>query len=324
MLKASVYGNTDTGLVRTNNEDSYIAQTIWDNNHWLLAVIDGLGGYEGGEVAATIAKGTVIEAMDKYSGRDCLDVVMQAVTDANNAIYNKRIITEGLEGMGCVMTAAILDLSKRQLNVAHVGDTRLYRYVNGQLEKLTHDHSFVGTLEDEGRISEEDAMKHPRRNLIDRIVGDEQKDVNTSCFIEAAVFPIANGQQYLLCSDGLSDMLTSSEMASVLHESISPKKKVQKLIKSANEHGGKDNISAIVANVFSAPHDSRFTRRNNVTKAKKTRKNKRNICDVRTKEEVTLDGSDHRGKSFLYGFSLTAIVIFTIIITTIVLIRIYL
>ncbi len=324
MLKASVYGNTDTGLIRTNNEDSYIAQTIWDNNHWLLVVIDGLGGYEGGEIAATIAKETVIDAMDKYSGRDCLDIIMQAVTDANNAIYDKRIVTEGLEGMGCVMTAAILDLNNKQLNVAHVGDTRLYRYVNSQLEKLTHDHSFVGTLEDEGRISEEDAMRHPRRNLIDRIVGDEQKDINTSRFIEAAVFPVAKGEQYLLCSDGLSDMLTSSEITSVLCESNSPKKKVQQLISIANEHGGKDNVTAIVANVFSAPHDSRFPRRNSVAKGKanKARKKKRKYSDIQTQDEVTLGGLDNRSKGFYYGFSLAVILILTIIIAMVLLTRV--
>ena len=107
MLKASVYGNTDTGLVRTNNEDSYIAQAIWDNDHWLLVVIDGLGGYEGGEVAASIAKATVLESIEKNTERDCLDIIMQAVADANNAIYNKRINTKDLGDMGCVMTAAI-------------------------------------------------------------------------------------------------------------------------------------------------------------------------------------------------------------------------
>ena len=329
MLKASVYGNTDTGLVRTNNEDSYIAQAIWDNDHWLLVVIDGLGGYEGGEVAASIAKATVLESIEKNTERDCLDIIMQAVADANNAIYNKRINTKDLGDMGCVMTAAILDLSKKQLNVAHVGDTRLYRCDNSGLEKLTHDHSFVGTLEDEGRISEEDAMKHPRRNLIDRIVGDEQKDTETSQFIEAAVFPVFRGEQYLLCSDGLSDMLTSTEISDVLQETITTKKKVQKLIELANNHGGKDNITAIVAGVFYETNDSHFIRKNGVWKGKrnKTRTKNRNGSSVDVKsfdEDVISSDTDNREINSLYRFSLLIIFIMTIVITAIVLIRIHL
>lgn len=251
MLVAKAYGNSDKGLERTNNEDAFIAQTIWDNNHWLLVVIDGLGGYEGGEVAASISKETILHTVEEMKGKDCLDVIMQSVTDANNAIFNQRSSEEGLSDMGCVVTAAILDLEKKQLNVAHVGDTRLYQLDGNGLSKLTHDHSFVGALEDEGSISEEDAMNHPRRNLIDRIVGDELKETESPKFIEAAVFPVAKGNQYLLCSDGLSDMLSSVEINSVLQKGVNVKKKVNQLIDAANKKGGRDNITVVIASVDS-------------------------------------------------------------------------
>lgn len=319
MLKASVYGKTDIGLVRSNNEDTYIAQPIWDNSHWLLVVIDGLGGYEGGEIAASIASVTILDMVEKYHKADCLDVIMQAVADANNAIFNKRAEAKGMSDMGCVITAAILDLSKKQLNVAHVGDTRLYQFNNHGLVKLTHDHSFVGNLEDEGHISEEDAMKHPRRNLIDRIVGDELKEIETSHFIEAAIFPVAKGDQFLLCSDGLSDMLTSAEISQVLQKPISLKKKIHQLIASANQHGGKDNVTAIGVFVSSEQNNSQIKRRNGITKNKPEKKvRKRNIIDK--KNVVERDTGSNVGNHFDMNllskyFAVTILGIVIVIIT---------
>lgn len=287
MLRASVYGNTDPGLIRSNNEDAYIAQPIWDSNHWLLVVIDGLGGYEGGEVAASIAKSTILGVMEKYQERNSLDAIMQSITDANNAIFNQRKSSDKLSDMACVITAAVLDLSKKQLNVAHVGDTRLYQCDKGGLLKLTHDHSFVGALEDGGHITEEDAMKHPRRNLIDRIVGDELKEKDTPRFIEAAVFPVIKGNQYLLCSDGLSDMLTSAEILSVMQNRISVKRKVNQLITSANKHGGKDNVTAIVIYVDSEQEKVNVGRRNGLTQDKKQKpKNKKKKKNNRNEETI--------------------------------------
>ena len=284
MLKATVYGNSDTGIVRNNNEDAYIAQLIWDDKHWLLVVIDGLGGYEGGEVAASIAKRTILNSVEKMHGKNCLDVIMQSVADANNAIFDQRNSTEGLDNMGCVITAVMLDLAKKQLSVAHVGDTRLYQYNNNGLVKLTHDHSFVGGLEDEGHITEEDAMNHPRRNLIDRIVGYGLKDIESPRFIEASVFPVSKGDQYLLCSDGLSDMITSTEICSVLQKGINVRKKVKRLIDFANKKGGKDNITVIVADIGLETERINFGRkvmsqdRNTVkSKRKKQHKQKNDI-----------------------------------------------
>lgn len=269
MIRASVYGNTDTGRIRSNNEDAYIAQRIWDDNHWLLVVIDGLGGHEGGEVAAAIAKSTILNVVKQKLNHDCIDVIVQAVTEANNTIFKERESKEELCEMGCVVTAAILDLGKKQLSVAHVGDTRLYQYDNGGLLKLTHDHSFVGGLEDEGRITEADAMTHPRRNYIDRIVGDALKDTEAPRFIEASIFPVTKGCQFLLCSDGLSDMLTSLEISSILQSKSNVKRKVSQLISSANEHGGKDNITVVLANIDSFQEKRNLVGRKSSSKEQK-------------------------------------------------------
>lgn len=316
MLGASVYGNTNIGLVRKNNEDAFIAQRIWDDNHWLMAVIDGLGGYEGGEVAAAIAKDAIIRYVEGKQGMDCLDVIMQSVVDANNSILNQRS-TLNLNDMGCVITASILDLEKKQLNVAHVGDTRLYLCDNNGFVKLTHDHSFVGSLEDDGHISEEDAMNHPRRNLIDRIVGDEIKDIDTPRFIEAAVFPVSQGNQYLLCSDGLSDMLTSAEMNSILQKEGSVKKKVNRLIDYANNQGGKDNITAIVANIIHKEYPKNPDY-NKQLKGKKS-KNKRNKKHRSKKTLSTQTQSEDKTRVGLYKFGFITLLIVVVLLVLILL-----
>lgn len=319
MLIAKAYGNSDKGLIRTNNEDAFIVQTIWDTNHWLLVVIDGLGGYEGGEVAASIAKETILHSVEEMKGRDCLDAIMQSVTDANNAIFNQRNNKEGLGDMGCVVTAAILDLEKRQLNVAHVGDTRLYQLDSNGLSKLTHDHSFVGTLEDEGRISEDDAMNHPRRNLIDRTVGDDLKDIDTPKFIEAAVFPVFKGNQYLLCSDGLSDMITSAEIDSILQKKTNLKNKVNHLINSANNKGGKDNITVIVANIIHKEYPNNVVCKN-PAKSKKSKIKRRN---KHKNEKLLSIQTQNESKTFeiLYKVGAIALIIVVIFLALILLSR---
>ena len=149
-MNATFHGQTDTGRVRDNNEDAFVLQRIWDNDHLLCVVIDGLGGYEGGEVAAEIAATTIINYLEVNHGAKTLELLKQAVVEANNAIVAGKADRPELAKMGCVLTASIIDLQARQLNVAHVGDTRLYRIVGGNIAKLTHDHSIVGYLEETG------------------------------------------------------------------------------------------------------------------------------------------------------------------------------
>lgn len=311
MLAASVYGGSNTGLVRKNNEDAFLAQTIWDQWHWLLVVIDGLGGYEGGEIAAAIAQKTIVDSVSSKQGIDCLDVIMQAVVDANNEIYNQRMHLDGKNNMGCVITAAILDLTKNQLHVAHVGDTRLYQWNNNRLNKITHDHSFVGELEDEGRLSESDAMNHPKRNLVDRIVGDELKDIDSSRFIEASIFPVSKGDQFILCSDGLSDMLTSDEISSVIINNISEKKKVLQLIERANQKGGKDNITVVVANITTETNSKKQKR---LPQKQTKKKKKRNKINQKDKQRNQISVNNEETKFYKIGFIITTILLIVILL----------
>lgn len=243
----SFFGNTDLGKNRTNNEDAFIAQFIWSDQVMLAAAIDGVGGYEGGEIAAAIAKQTIVDYLQSYPNGKRSDLIKQAVVEANNAIYKAREEYDKHPQMSCVLTAALIDTQSGYLHMAHIGDTRLYQYADGQIKKLSHDHSLVGYREEIGELTEDEAMHHPQRNVISRDVGSQFMDINTDQ-VETASFPLVSNATYLLCSDGLSDMLTSSMMEAILNSDKTPEEKVQALIDKANEEGGNDNITVVLAN----------------------------------------------------------------------------
>lgn len=250
IISAEVFGNYDTGLVRKNNEDNFVATFVWGGNHILAAAIDGVGGYEGGEVAAEIAKVTIEKFVSESDpGSNPLDVIKDAVVEANNAIMKHKASHPELSQMGCVLTAAIIDLNECLLYMAHVGDSRLYQYSDGKLTKLSHDHSIIGYREEIGDLTEEEAMHHPQRNLIERLLGDTIHCVDDKNFIDAAIVPFNITTQFLFCSDGLSDMLTSKQISSCLNRGYSPQEEVSKLIELACAAGGKDNITAVVAQI---------------------------------------------------------------------------
>ena len=246
-MKATYYGDTNIGKVRTNNEDNFIAQQIWDDRHLLLVVIDGVGGYEGGEVAAEVARYSIIKYLEDFPNGNCLDLLKLAVVNANNDIIQYQQYIPKYDQMGCVLTAALIELDNSVINTVHIGDTRLYQHHNGILQKLTHDHSYVGPLEESGKLTEEEAMHHPHRNIIYRFLGDSIHMLEDKKFMEVAYFPILPHSQLLLCSDGLYDIVTSAEMCQILQQPIAIEKKVHMLIEQANRNGGKDNITAIVA-----------------------------------------------------------------------------
>ena len=246
MNKISYVGKSDIGKLRTNNEDANIAQNIWDDNHVLGVAIDGVGGYEGGERAAEIAKETIVDYLMKHQNGERLDLLKSAVVEANNKIEDERQTKKQFPNMSCVLTACIVEVDKKRINMVHVGDTRLYQYYGNALLKLSHDHSLIGYREEIGNLTEEEAMNHPERNLINRLVGETFHHLDDKDFIEAATFPLLPNSTLLLCSDGLCDMLTSSEMLSVLKQNISLKDKVKELIRLANDKGGKDNITVIL------------------------------------------------------------------------------
>lgn len=248
-LDVTYFGATDIGKVRINNEDTFIAQSIWDDRHILLVVIDGMGGEEGGEVAADIARSSILRYLEEFQNDTILNLIKRAVADANNEIVRNKEARPQYRRMGCVATAGIIDLDEKTLSIAHVGDSRLYRYSNGELIKLTHDHSLVGYQEEQGILTEEQAMKHPRRSVIERCLGSDNHLADDASFIEAAVFPLFDEETYLFCSDGLCDVLTSSEIEDCLSLKLSPESECGKLIAATNNAGGKDNITIVIAHI---------------------------------------------------------------------------
>lgn len=247
MDSVSFIGQTDIGLVRTNNEDSFIAQTIWDDNHIVCAAIDGVGGYEGGEVAAEMARETILRFLSEYRDGNLQDLISQAVLQANNAIYERRKSDARFPNMSCVVSAGLIDVLNDKLYIAHVGDSRIYSYVNGSLKKLTHDHSLVGYREEIGELTEEEAMNHPHRNIIERCLGERLVLFdNLSSFIDSQQIDIPANGKLVFCSDGLTDLVTSAEIVSVLSREGGTDDKSQALIDCAKSHGGKDNITVVL------------------------------------------------------------------------------
>lgn len=252
-MEIEYFGATDIGRVRTNNEDIFITMPIWDEFHILLVVIDGMGGEEGGEIASCIARDALIKYLAEFHDDTPLNLIKRAVADANNEIVRQKEIQPKYARMGCVATAGIIDVQTLTLSIAHVGDSRLYRYSNGELTKLTHDHSMVGYQEEQGILTEREAMNHPRRSIIERCLGEDLHLADDVSFIEGGVFPLIENDIFLFCSDGLSDILSSAEIAEVLKQNKTANIICQDLIDKANFAGGKDNITVVYAKVL--PHD---------------------------------------------------------------------
>lgn len=239
------FGLSDMGRQRTNNEDAFITEQL-DEKSILAVVIDGVGGYEGGEVAAEIARTEIPNYLHEFRNGERLELLKQAVVSANNAIFNRRQTDNKRSSMSCVLTSAIIDANRKVIDMVHVGDTRLYQYQNKLFTKLSHDHSLIGYREEIGDLTEEQAMCHPQRNVISRDVGSVKHEVEDKDFIEATEFPLLPNSIFLLCSDGLTDLITSEQISSVLVQKASLENKARSLINAANEAGGKDNITVVL------------------------------------------------------------------------------
>lgn len=239
-------GQTDTGIRRRDNQDTFLCTALWSDSRALLAVIDGVGGYAGGDRAAVIARDSIRQYMASPKG-DVLSMLREAVVFANNQINRHRQEDLRLSQMCCVLTAAVADAEAERLYFAHVGDTRLYRFREGQLEKLTSDHSLVGIREDANELTEEEAMHHPRRNEILREVGSIWHRVDDPDFMEWGETDFLPADKLLLCSDGLTDMVRQAQIGTVLEQSSAMPEQVETLIRLANEQGGKDNITVVLA-----------------------------------------------------------------------------
>lgn len=246
MSSLLIAGKTDVGQRRQDNQDTFICTPIWSDDSVLLAAIDGVGGYAGGDRAAAIAKESIEKYMTTPNG-DPLSMLREAVVFANNQIHQERQQTPQLAQMACVLTTAVADSRLRKLYYVHVGDTRMYRFRGGVLEKITRDHSLVGIREDASELTEAEAMQHPRRNEILRDVGSLAHRVDDPDFLESGETAFEPGDVLLLCSDGLTDMITQAQIRAVLGRKLSLDAQAMELIRVANQQGGKDNITVVLA-----------------------------------------------------------------------------
>ncbi|MGE5518283.1 MAG: PP2C family protein-serine/threonine phosphatase [Candidatus Dadabacteria bacterium] len=253
------FGLTDTGRLRDNNEDAFIAEKVQDGNYILGCVIDGVGGYEGGEVAAEIARQTILDVLQKSTG-DLISQMRLALRSSNEKIYKERSTNNDRQNMACVLTMAIVDIQNNQFYYAHVGDTRLYLFRDHSLVKVTKDHSFVGFLEDSKRLSEDAAMNHPKRNEINKALGFDPNMGQTDDYIEVGQSPFLPGDILLLCSDGLTDLVNSASISSILSSSSDLEQKATELINSANNAGGKDNITVVLVHNDKKPLTHKATK----------------------------------------------------------------
>ncbi len=241
-----IASKSDAGLVRSHNEDSIGS----DASIGLAVLADGMGGYNAGEVASGIAVSMITSGMKAaLSGRGQPDeasgesMLREQVAAANSAIFNAARQRKECEGMGTTLVAALFFDGK--VSVAHLGDSRMYRLRGGKLEIMTHDHSLLQEQLDSGMLTKEEARFSQYRNIVTRALGIEQ-DVE----IEIRSFDVQPDDLYLLCSDGLNDMLEDEEIGLVLDTLRSNLKlAAEKLVALANENGGRDNISVILVKV---------------------------------------------------------------------------
>jgi PPM family protein phosphatase len=221
---------TDTGRQRHANEDSYFARAP------LFAVADGMGGAQAGEVASRIAAGAFEHgAAGEGPAEGRLEEIAQ---EANREIHKLAQEDSSRAGMGTTLTAAMLH--DDEVALGHVGDSRAYVLRDGELKRLTKDHSLVEELRRQGRLTEEQAEEHPQRSIITRALGPEPK-VN----VDTMTFPARDGDVFLLCSDGLTTMVGDEEIRDILVGARSLRSAVNRLVEAANRGGGRDNITAV-------------------------------------------------------------------------------
>jgi PPM family protein phosphatase len=226
---------SDRGLVRQNNQDAVYAGPR------LLALADGMGGHAAGEVASSLVISALAPLDEDDPGDDLLAELREATVEGNAAITRHVADSPDLEGMGTTLTAILFAGSR--LGLVHIGDSRAYQLREGALSQITKDDTFVQSLIDEGRITEEEAHTHPQRSLLLRAITGQ--DIDPSLTMREA----RPGDRYLLCSDGLSGVVSDETLAETLATYRDPRECADRMIELALRGGGPDNITCIVADV---------------------------------------------------------------------------
>lgn len=274
MIKLQAYGQKDVGQVRELNEDEFFLKIVQSSDEepvGLFIVADGIGGQEGGELASEWAVKTLREELRelfvsaeplrtrklstaalepveasqtpptrKLADRDLEDTLRRAIQRANDVVLSIARAKPATAGdTGTTVTMAVV--KGEMAYVANVGDSRTYLYRNGELRTITEDHSLVASLVKAGQIKTDEVYTHPQRNLIYRSLGGKRQ-------VEVDVFyqPLQPGDQLLLCSDGLWEMVRDPQIARILGKAPSPEAACQRLVEAANKNGGQDNIGVVV------------------------------------------------------------------------------
>ncbi len=241
---------SDKGMVRPRNEDSFFR----DDDLTLYVVADGMGGHRGGDVASRLAVEEIERAVREWTPGDVNEItgvngplpeveskMTMALKQANSRIWNDAAANPDHRGMGTTSTAAFIE--DGEVTIAHVGDSRAYLIRDSQMRQVTEDHSWVNEQVKAGFITNEEARTHRLKNLITRSLGHEP-----SVKVDVLRLILMEGDRFVLCSDGLTNLVTDEEIADVLLSSVAPEA-LKKLVDLANERGGNDNITAVVIEV---------------------------------------------------------------------------
>lgn len=238
-----VWGATDKGLVRKNNQDYYRHGEI-HQGQYLAVVCDGMGGAKSGDVASRLASEIFQEDIRQSAAPDMpqqeiVKMLVTAVKNANRAVYEQSRVSPDFSGMGTTLVAVFVQ--KEEAYIVNVGDSRCYYVTGDEISQITEDHSVVGLMVARGQITEEEARIHPNKNLITRAVGTEP-DVECDCFY----LSLEAGDRLLLCSDGLSNLVTKTEILFEVAHGDSREDICFRLIDIAKERGASDNVTVVL------------------------------------------------------------------------------
>lgn len=241
---------TDTGLTRANNEDS----VAFDELAGLAVLADGMGGYNAGEVASGMATTLIKTELGRWltetggraGSRDIRRAMEICVDNANKSIFNAASTHAQYSGMGTTLVVGVFQ--GRSLLLGHIGDSRCYRWRKGALVQITRDHSLLQEQIDAGLLTQQQAAMSMNKNLVTRALG-----VENAVALELNECQVEDGDLYLMCSDGLSDMVSDAGIAEILERRVSLAQRAQSLIHAANEQGGRDNITVLLAQAEAVP-----------------------------------------------------------------------
>ena len=237
-----VYATTDTGKVREINED-YFSVSYPEDKVQLYLLADGMGGYNGGEVASKLAVTTARDyILNNYNNTEhtkeaLLELVVSSSIYANMVVFEKASQNDAIKHMGTTLDICLF--FQNNVLISHIGDSRIYRVRNDYMRKLTKDHSYVQQLVDDGSITKEEAAKHPDKNLLMKAIG-----VNSFIEPDGMIKGYQKGDVILMCSDGLTNMVSEEEILQIIKDN--PTDCTKPLIQKANDNGGHDNITAVI------------------------------------------------------------------------------